>query len=120
MQLVGAAIAAVLTDPIVDDDALRRIREGLALAPAPLLGGAGLVVHQHGNAGKFAQLALDRVQLASLPDRHAARDAGVGRVLLGSSATTTIRSTSAATCRTICGTVSVPSTGCPPVIATAC
>ena len=69
---LGAAITAVLAHPIIDDDALRRIGEGLALAPAPLLGGAGLVVHQHGNTRKLAQLALDCVQLTTMPDRHAA------------------------------------------------
>ena len=49
-----AAVAAALADQFVDDDALLGIGERAALAAAALLGGAGLVVDQHGAAGDFA------------------------------------------------------------------
>ena len=48
-----AAIAAAFADQFIDDDALIRVRELAALAAAALLGGAGLVVDQHGAAGHF-------------------------------------------------------------------
>ena len=49
-----AAIAAALADQLVDDDALVGIGKGAALAAAALLGGAGLVVDQHRDAGDLA------------------------------------------------------------------
>src|SRR5262249_7628817 len=45
-----AAIAAALTYQLVDDHALVGIGELVALAPAALLGRAGLVVDEHGDA----------------------------------------------------------------------
>ena len=38
-----------------------------ALAAAPLLGRAGLLVQQHGAAGRVAQLAHHRVELVAMP-----------------------------------------------------
>ena len=46
-----------------------------ALAPAALLGRAGLVVDDGGDAGDLAHLALDRVQLVAMMD-----DDAVGKV----------------------------------------
>jgi len=52
------AIAAALAHRVVDEHALGGIGEGAALAAAALLGRAGLIVDQHGEAGDFAQFAL--------------------------------------------------------------
>ncbi|KAG1445018.1 hypothetical protein G6F57_017679 [Rhizopus arrhizus] len=94
-------IAAAFADAFVDDDAARRVRIGVALAAAALFGGTGLVVDQHRHARVLAQ------SVTSL-------------YLSGSSVTTTILSMpSAAIWRLIIGTLIGPSTGCPPVMATA-
>ena len=77
------AVAAALADQLVDEDALRRVGELAALAPAPLLGGAGLVVDQHGEARRVAELALDRVEVVAVADLDARREAGAHRVFLG-------------------------------------
>ena len=77
------AVAAALADRVVDEHALGRIGEGAALAAAALLGGAGLVVDQHGEAGDLAQLALHGVELVAMADGDAVREAGVHRVLVG-------------------------------------
>ena len=77
------AVAAALADRVVDEHALGRIGEGAALAAAALLGGAGLVVDQHGDARDLAQLALHRVELVAMADGDAVREAGVDRVLVG-------------------------------------
>src|SRR4029079_5345169 len=51
-----AAIAAAFADELVDDDALLRVGKLAALAPAPLLRGARLVVHEHAHARLLAKL----------------------------------------------------------------
>src|SRR5690606_20539821 len=56
------AVAAALADVLVDEDAARRIRELALLAPPPLLGRAGLLVDQHGDAFDLAQPALHGVE----------------------------------------------------------
>ena len=53
-----AAVAAALADALVDDDLLRRVGRLAALARAAQLGGARLVVDQHGDAGDGGELAL--------------------------------------------------------------
>ncbi|CFP47906.1 Uncharacterised protein [Bordetella pertussis] len=80
-----AAIAAVLADGAVDQQAARRIRELVLLAAPALLGRAGLVVDQHGDAGRGAQLALHRVQVAAVVhlDAGAQGDAAVFFRLVG-------------------------------------
>ena len=77
------AVAAALADRVVDEHALGGIGEGAALAAAALLGGAGLVVDQHGEAGDFAQLALHGIELVAMADGDAVREAGIHRVLVG-------------------------------------
>ncbi|MPM95375.1 hypothetical protein SDC9_142529 [bioreactor metagenome] len=47
---LGAAVAAALAYRLIDEDPPCRIGEGATLAPAPLLGCAGLVVDQCGDA----------------------------------------------------------------------
>ena len=76
------AIAAAFADQIVDEHPLVRIRKGAALAPTPLFGGAGLVVDQHGDAGRLAQIALHLVQIVTVPDRNAGGPVGADRVLV--------------------------------------
>ncbi len=77
-----AAIAAALADLRVDHHPRRRIVHQPALAPAPLLGGAGLIVDQHRGARHLAQLALDLVQLVAMADRDAGREAGIERIFV--------------------------------------
>src|SRR5262249_12671518 len=60
------AVAAAFAHQLVDDDPLVGIGELAALAPAALLGGAGLVVDQHGAAGERRQLALHRHQVVAV------------------------------------------------------
>ena len=64
-----AAVAAAFAHQLVDDHALRGIRELAALAAAALLRRAGLVVDQHRDAGRLAQLALHGVELVAVMDR---------------------------------------------------
>ena len=82
VALVGA-VAAAFAHRVVDEHALGRIGEGAALAAAALLGGAGLVVDQHGEAGDLAQLALHGVELVAMADGDAVREVGADRVLVG-------------------------------------
>ena len=57
------AVAAALADEIVDVGEFRRIGQLAALSAAPLLGGAFLLIDQHGDADDLAQLALHGVEL---------------------------------------------------------
>ena len=118
---LDAAVAAALADQVVDDDALERIGEGAALAAAALLGGAGLVVDQDGDARHLAQLALHERRARRGDARSSPRGQSVSfGYFHGSSVTTTTRlAPSAATWRAICGTLSPPSLAWPPVMATA-
>ncbi len=68
-----AAVAAALADGIVDEDALGRIDENAALAAPALLGGAGLVVDQHGAALGLAQFALHGVELVAMREGNAGK-----------------------------------------------
>ena len=77
-----AAVAAALADKLVDDDALVRIGELVALAAAPLLGCAGLVVDQHSKARHIGEPRLHRHQLVAMMDRDAGRPIGTRRILL--------------------------------------
>jgi hypothetical protein len=123
-QLLCTAVAAALADLLVDEHALRRVGElSSLLAAAALLGGAGLVVDQHRHARHRAQLALHGVELArgrgsSVP---AGNSGPVGVVLVDLVAEHDHQTLHAlaSTWRAICGTLIWPSTGWPPVIATA-
>jgi hypothetical protein len=55
---LDAAVAATLAHGWIDEHALVGIGEQATLAPAALLGRAGLVVNEHGDAGHLAQLFL--------------------------------------------------------------
>ncbi len=77
------AIAAALAHRFVDEDALLRVRVKAALAAPPLLGRAGLIVDEHREARRLAQLALDGVELVAMADLNAPREAGIGRIFLG-------------------------------------
>ena len=69
-----AAIAAAFADQLVDDDALVGIGKGAALAAAALLGGAGLVVDQHRDAGDRRQARVcTAIELVAVMDGDAAR-----------------------------------------------
>src|SRR5262249_55678521 len=76
------AVAAALADEIVDEDALGRIGIESALAAAALLGGAGLVVDQDGEALDLAKLLLQRVHLAAVMHGRAGREI-IRRILAG-------------------------------------
>ena len=80
---LGGAVAAVLTDGLVDHDMARRLRHGATLAAAALLGGADLVVDQHGGAVVVAQFPLHRVQLFPQMHGHALRQSRQGRQPVG-------------------------------------
>src|SRR6185437_16240343 len=69
------AIAAALAHRLVDEDALGRIGVFAALAPAALLGGAGLVVDQDGDALDLAQIALNLVEPVAVVDVDPGREA---------------------------------------------
>ena len=121
-QFDFTAVAAAFAHRVVDEHALRRVGERAALAPAALLGGAGLVVDQRGDAVDFAQLALHGVELVAV--RGSRRRAGnaLPRVYLSGSSVTTTIGLHALGCdlvRDLRHASSVPSTGWPPVIATA-
>src|SRR5690606_18911441 len=76
------AVAAAFADQLVDEHALRRIRHAAALAAAALLGGAGLVVDDGGDALFLAQLTLHPVQRLSVLDPRVGRQGDVLAVLL--------------------------------------
>src|SRR5205814_209030 len=77
-----AAVAAALADQLVDDDAFLGVRECAAFAAAALLGGAGLVVNQHGTAGDFRQFLLHRLQIVAMVEGDALRPFDAGRIFL--------------------------------------
>ncbi len=77
-----AAVAAALADQFVDDHALVGIGERAALAAAPLLGRAGLVVEQHRDALHLAQLALHGVEVVAVMDGGARREVRADRVFV--------------------------------------
>ncbi len=66
-----AAVAAALADPLVDDHAPVGRGQLAALAAAPLLGRAGLVVDDDGGAADRAELALEAVELVAVVHGHA-------------------------------------------------
>ena len=69
-----AAVAAAFADQRVDEDALLRIFHLAALAPAPLLGRAGLIVDQHRYARHLAQALLHGVELGTIDELDAGRE----------------------------------------------
>ena len=76
-----AAVAAAFADELVDDDALVGIGELAALAAAPLLGRAGLVVDQHREARHIGEPGLHRHQFVAMMDRDAGRPIRTRRIL---------------------------------------
>src|SRR6185437_3600651 len=80
---LGRAVAAAFADEVVDADAAGRVRETAALPAAALLGGAGLVVDDRGDAGQLAQLALHVVELVAVTNRRVRRELGAGWVFFG-------------------------------------
>ena len=68
---LGPAVAAALTDPLVDEDPLRRLDGQPALALAPQLGRAFLVVDEDRDAVHAGQLFLGRGQPVPVTDLHA-------------------------------------------------
>jgi hypothetical protein len=77
------AVAAILANARVDDDALRGLGRQVALALAAALGGALLVVDEDADAGDFAQLALHGVEVGAGVEGAEARDPRVAAVALG-------------------------------------
>ncbi|MCG3190125.1 MAG: hypothetical protein LKCHEGNO_02736 [Burkholderiaceae bacterium] len=77
------AVATAFADVLVDEDAPRRIRQLALLAPAALLGGAGLLVDQHRHTLDLAQPALHRVERLARVELGARRKAPVVAAVLG-------------------------------------
>ncbi len=77
-----AAIPAALADQLIDDDPLVRIRIGVALAAAALLGRAGLIVDQHRDAGNLGEIFLHLHQVVTVMNGEAGRPALVARIFL--------------------------------------
>ena len=116
------AVAAAFAHQLVDDHALGRVDHRAALAAAALLGGAGLVVDDDGDARDLAQLALHVVELVAVVHGHARREAASRpSYFSGSSVTTTMlaHALGVELARSCPAPSSAPSTGWPPVIATA-
>ena len=74
------AIAAALADGLVDEDALGGIGIEAPLAPAALLGRAGLIIDQHRDAGLARERCLHPVQL--VPVVHADHVGNAGRAAI--------------------------------------
>src|SRR5260370_36699265 len=72
------AAAGAVADRLVDEHALGGVGERGPLAPAALLGSAGLVVDQDRHALDLAQLALDFVELVAVMESDARRPFGAG------------------------------------------
>ena len=70
---LDAAIAAAFADQFVDDHALVGIGKRMALAAAALLGGAGLVIDQDGDARHFGKRLLHRDQIVAVMNGDALR-----------------------------------------------
>src|SRR6266576_863878 len=81
IALVGA-VAAAPANGVVYEHAHGGIGEGAALAPPALLGGASLVVDQHGEPRNLAQLALHGIELVAMTHGDAGREVGVRRILV--------------------------------------
>src|ERR1022692_859769 len=77
------AVAAAFADLSVDEEPPRRIDELAFLAPAALLGSAGLLVDENGHALHLAQAPLHDVELAAVVERGSLRKAIVDGVVLG-------------------------------------
>ncbi|KAK67683.1 hypothetical protein L573_2732 [Bordetella holmesii H620] len=80
MRLLGT-ISAPFAHTLVDDYATRGIGISIALAAAPLFGGAGLVVNENGNIRVLAQFAHDAIEFITMLDRHARRQSGDALIL---------------------------------------
>src|SRR5439155_17314767 len=78
-----AAVAAAFADQLVDDHPLVGIGISAALAPATFLGGAGLVIDQHGDAGNFGELGLHCHQLVAVMNGEPLRPILVVGIFVG-------------------------------------
>src|SRR5207247_7847146 len=61
-----AAVAAALTNEVVNDHPLVGVGERAALTPAAFLGSAGLIVNEHAHARNGRQLPLDAVKFITM------------------------------------------------------
>src|SRR4029077_719495 len=77
------AVAAALAHLLVDEEAPRRIDELALLAAPALLGGAGLLVDQHGDARDLAQAAVDGVERVAVVELGALGEAAPEPFLTG-------------------------------------
>ena len=78
-----AAVAAAVTDRLIDHNPRGRGRCGTPLPGSAQLRRAALVVDQHRRPGNVAQVALDLVETVAMHDVGAGREAGIHRVLVG-------------------------------------
>src|SRR5206468_10535427 len=78
-----AAVAAAFARGLVGGHAHGRVGKLAALAQTTLLGGAALVVQQHGDAGNPAEQALGFVEPVAVPHLDAARPPRAPAVFLG-------------------------------------
>ena len=74
-----AAVPAALADPFVDDDPEVRLGQLAPAAGTTLLGGAGLVVDEHGHAGDGGERFLGLDQPGAVPHGDPRRRAGRSR-----------------------------------------
>src|SRR3546814_4723053 len=76
------AVAAALADQLVDEDAFGRIGIASALTAAAFLGRTGLVVEQHADARRVAQLLLHAIEMVAVLDGDPGGPGGAGGILL--------------------------------------
>jgi hypothetical protein len=121
-QAVGlhATVSAPFTDRCVDEHPPGRIGELATLAPAAFLGGAGLVIDQDRHAGMIAQFALHGIELIAMMNRRIrgeVRDLSIFFRIVGDNDDPLDAFRRQLTTQ-LCD-AQLPSTCCPPVIATA-
>src|SRR5436190_2379515 len=76
-------IPAALAYRFIDEDSLGRIGRAAALAAAPLLGRASLIVNKRGKPRDRAKLALDGIELVTVTDIDALWQTGAPAVFAG-------------------------------------
>ena len=77
------AVAAALAHGLIDEQAQVRVHQFTLFAAPALLGGAGLLVDQHGDAGHLAQAALHRVELVAVVEFGVGGETRANRCVLG-------------------------------------
>ena len=74
------AISAAFANRIVDEGAFGRVGIFAALAATALFGSASLIIDQDRRALLTPEALLDQFKVFAVPDRHAVREPGIGRI----------------------------------------